>query len=288
MRKKLTKEQFIEKSKEKHPNDDYDYSKFVYNGAFKRGVVICNKLDHYGIKHGEFLQSPSNHLNRTRPRGCPLCVNFKKSHYLYLFKLLEDIPESYYWIGFLMADGHIHHKIKRLTLSVAEKDKEHINKFSKFVNKNVTITKNKKDYKIFTNYRVRMADVSVVSEIIKKFDFKERKTYNPPLDLCISNDNLFISFLIGFIDGDGCLSNNSNNRCCIQIHNHSSWENIINDWVDRLYNLLKQKRQNNKNNKVKNRYCNITIGNYTILRFLKNKTEELKLPILSRKWDRII
>lgn len=55
--------QFISRAKELH-GDRYDYSKSVYKKSIQKLVIICKK-------HGEFLQSPNNHL---RNHGCPKCA----------------------------------------------------------------------------------------------------------------------------------------------------------------------------------------------------------------------
>lgn len=57
-----TLEQFIQKAIKIH-DIFYDYSKFVYVNNWTKGIIICPK-------HGEFEQSPSNHLNN---QGCPNC-----------------------------------------------------------------------------------------------------------------------------------------------------------------------------------------------------------------------
>lgn len=41
----------------------YDYSKVIYTGTQKKVCIICKE-------HGEFLQTPNNHLNG---QGCPKC-----------------------------------------------------------------------------------------------------------------------------------------------------------------------------------------------------------------------
>ena len=45
-------------------------------------------------------------------------------------RLLEETPETYYWIGFLMADGCISFNQSRndyhLSLAISQKDKEHL------------------------------------------------------------------------------------------------------------------------------------------------------------------
>jgi hypothetical protein len=60
---KLTTEDFIRKARLVH-GEKYDYSKAEYNGDRNKIIIICPK-------HGEFLQSPYNHLEG---KGCPKCV----------------------------------------------------------------------------------------------------------------------------------------------------------------------------------------------------------------------
>lgn len=53
---------FIEKAEKKH-NGKYDYSKVKYISCKKKVCIICPQ-------HGEFWQSPDNHI---QGRGCPVC-----------------------------------------------------------------------------------------------------------------------------------------------------------------------------------------------------------------------
>jgi hypothetical protein len=65
--KKLTTEEFIKRAKEIH-GDRYDYSKVDYKNSYSKITVICKK-------HGEFLQTPREHLyNRC---GCQRCNSSK-------------------------------------------------------------------------------------------------------------------------------------------------------------------------------------------------------------------
>jgi hypothetical protein len=68
MSKRLTKEEFVEKAIKKH-GDWYDYSKVVYVDTKTKVLIICPI-------HGEFWQTPDNHLNG---RGCPHCGKIKKT-----------------------------------------------------------------------------------------------------------------------------------------------------------------------------------------------------------------
>lgn len=62
MTRKNTIEKFIQKAQVVHKNK-YNYSKVKYINSRNKVIIIC-------IKHGDFLQSPSNHLGK---RGCPKC-----------------------------------------------------------------------------------------------------------------------------------------------------------------------------------------------------------------------
>ena len=65
---KTNKENFIKESNEVHQNK-YDYSKVDYKGATTKVKIICPV-------HGEFWQTPHNHLIG---HGCPKCKNNKIS-----------------------------------------------------------------------------------------------------------------------------------------------------------------------------------------------------------------
>ena len=68
---KITTEDFIAKSKERHGNK-YDYSKAYYKTWDAKVCIICPE-------HGEFWQTPSNHINGS---GCPKCANEKRKNAL--------------------------------------------------------------------------------------------------------------------------------------------------------------------------------------------------------------
>lgn len=59
---------FIERSTIIHQNK-YDYSLVDYVNNYKKVRIVCKE-------HGEFIQSPNNHLNTKQ--GCPMC-KFKNS-----------------------------------------------------------------------------------------------------------------------------------------------------------------------------------------------------------------
>ncbi|MDB2405686.1 DUF723 domain-containing protein [Arcobacteraceae bacterium] len=71
MAKKVTTKDFIRRAREVH-GDRYDYSKVEYKRGHDHVTIICSE-------HGEFRQSPSNHIHKNNKRGCPVCGG-SKSH----------------------------------------------------------------------------------------------------------------------------------------------------------------------------------------------------------------
>lgn len=67
---KKTTEQFIEQARAIH-GDKYDYSKTEYKGCKEKVCIICHEKDEFGEEHGEFWQTPDNHINGKQ--GCPKC-----------------------------------------------------------------------------------------------------------------------------------------------------------------------------------------------------------------------
>jgi hypothetical protein len=82
IKRRLTEEQFVKKSIEIH-QDVYNYSFVEYKTSHVKVKIICKK-------HGDFYQTPDNHLHGN---GCPMCacagtskqekdiLNFVKQHY---------------------------------------------------------------------------------------------------------------------------------------------------------------------------------------------------------------
>lgn len=54
--RKFTTEEFVELSKQKYSDYDYNYNKTIYNGYYNKCIITCKK-------HGDFFVIPSLHLN---------------------------------------------------------------------------------------------------------------------------------------------------------------------------------------------------------------------------------
>jgi len=207
--------------------------------------------------------------------------------------LLKETPESYYWMGFLMADGHF--SDKRISLTISEQDLPHLMKFKKYVNSKNAITKLKKE----NCYRIKMTSVKDVKELKSKFKISSKKTYKPCDFKHIKNKKLLFSLIVGLIDGDGSISKNKNWEAYqLSFTMHSSWVDSLNYIKTFLYTYFNEEDKTmpartkvvstympQDKNKIKKDYdvSYMYICKKTLLRRIKTKAEELKIPFMKRK-----
>ncbi len=190
--------------------------------------------------------------------------------------LLKETPTAYYWLGFLMADGYF--SKSRIKLSLANLDVNHLELFGKFLGCKVN------RYKI--NSVVTLMDTKYIPLIKEKFEIDNQKTYNPCNISNILNRDLLISLVIGFIDGDGSIGYvHKRKDVNLRVKCHAVWLNNLQIMCNAIYNLSNENPINTKINTQG--YANFTISNNTVIRALKQKALDLKLPIMVRKWDKI-
>lgn len=200
-------------------------------------------------------------------------------------KLLLETPEAYYWAGFIAADGHISNN-KRVVITLSIKDSEHLKKFANFIE---TKSWTESVSNGFRNCSVTIQDPEIVEQFAYKFDFVSNKTLNPPNLFWLSCDR-FISFICGFIDGDGCIKKQwGRDDSLIVIKGHSSWKENYKFFENQIYLESKIEKFNPELTvKINNSgYVRFHLSDRRVLNFLKNKTVELNLPILNRKWEKI-
>lgn len=91
--KRLTNEEFIEKAKLVHA-DKYDYSKVLYKNTSTKVCIICPE-------HGEFWQTPNNHLFGV---GCPTCPESRMEseirHLLLTNNIIFEQEKGFDWLVF--------------------------------------------------------------------------------------------------------------------------------------------------------------------------------------------
>lgn len=169
-----------------------------------------------------------------------------------------DTEEKAYWIGFLAADASISNN--QLSLRLAEKDKDHLLKFKKYIGIDYKISKIKAklNNKIFVGYEYRISSIKFIKSLIKH-NLIAKKSCNLIVPKTIPK-NLIRHYIRGIIDGDGCYSISNNKMNFSLISSINVCEEIQNILINKC-NLSKTKLQ------IKN----YNIGKMAYLRYSGNK-----------------
>lgn len=124
----------------------------------------------------------------------------------------EETTESYYWAGFIAADGCVNERgcnsQKQLSICLQNRDKEHLEKllalikYSGKISEGVVKKEYKGELKEFGYVSVHLTSNKLCQDLYDNFNIVSRKSlvYNPPI---IEDDYLRESFIKGYIDGDG-------------------------------------------------------------------------------------
>lgn len=219
------------------------------------------------------------HLAEKNHGLCRSCAERKKAKRLNnLSILLEDTPETCYWIGFLLADGHFDNG-KRIIVGLAEHDRDHLEKFAKYIGYKGTISLIKKGP--YSAVRLSAMDTEVVGKLCEKFGIENNKTYNPPASLSWIPEDLFLCLLAGLIDGDGNISNFRGRKdAFIRIKQEKSWLPILKEFA-------KYFKEEDRVKINKQGYAEVEITGFPKIRELKKKLLEYNLPLMDRKWGKI-
>lgn len=199
--------------------------------------------------------------------------------------LLNDSLQSVYWMGFLLADGHI--ADSRIQIELSQKDSEHLKEFAKYVKTSNWYERERiLNSKIYYQNSVHVNNIAVVSKLINKYDINSNKTKNPPeINKYDLTSDQFIALFIGFVDGDGNLRKQRNCEklrieCC------ASWYNNLLFFENLLYNYFTLPKKVEQLTKVSARGSAVLeISNPTLIRMLKRFITHNRLYAMKRKWD---
>ena len=193
--------------------------------------------------------------------------------------LLQDSPITFYWMGFLLADGHFNEaNVIQLGLGIA--DLKHLQRFADFI-KAPHLTVSQKSASVSTK------DARFAPQIRAKFDLRSNKTVSPPsLDYYRSLPmNLFLALVVGFIDGDGHIARLKGRSVSnAVIKNHKTWQPFQTLITERLGSVLHRLLPPSTINKQG--YAEVHLA-HDCLVYLKLGLLAMSLPVLSRKWDKV-
>jgi len=192
--------------------------------------------------------------------------------------LLNDAIESYYWLGYLASDGSfkldMEGKISRISFRV--NDEESVTSFKEFLGVDNKISQ------VGNNYKLNVMDRNTCQVLIDKYKVSNRKTYEPMIVRSLTEDK-FVAYLIGFIDGDGSIKLQTGRKTPkIVIKCHASWLDEMLYWHSQLEKFTGEIIAPPKINNAG--YCSWSIASLLVIKYLKLKSRNLRLPCLKRKW----
>lgn len=234
-----------------------------------------NLLKQLYPNYGTKLISEQLNISTNAVKSMARRLNIKclKDKNLYkLQPLLEDNNYNYYWLGFIMADGYISSE-GELKIMLHLQDIDHLDILAKYLNINVLIKDN------YCNISCK----DVINGILlkNKLNISERKTYNPPKLDFLENKDFFLSFLAGFIDGDGMIGYRNDNPYLMRIMIHGSWKNnleYIKMRLNQYFNFSITVSTTKKG------YSYLSMSSKKDILTLKKEFLKLNIPILKRKW----
>lgn len=191
-----------------------------------------------------------------------------------------------YWAGFIAADGCIHRvrqNKKHLSIQLHEKDIQHLEKFRNQIKYTGTLLKYQT--KTTPTVKINLYSDKLCEDLYTNFNITSRKslTLEPPKNLTKEQT---LAFIIGYIDGDGCITHASNaNYLALNIVGTKkmlSW--IFNTLIKLVenYKIPKELVKKYKNKPLY--YFGIYCSNAQIILEILNKVE---VPKLERKWERL-
>ena len=124
-----------------------------------------------------------------------------------LQRLLDETPISAYWLGLLMADGHVSEK--RVQFGLKSEDRRLVDAFGIFIGAKPSSSRSNGTGS-YTS--ISRQEPDVVRRLRQRFGINSNKTYQPPAHLPYEDKALLRPFLVGLIDGDGTICKQSGGR----------------------------------------------------------------------------
>lgn len=162
-----------------------------------------------------------------------------------------DTEEKAYWLGFIAADGNITkknylNKQYRLRIQLAEKDKEHLEKFNKSIEGNLNIRLSirqqlyKNEVKEYKKCEIYVDCTKIVNDLEDKGIYE-----NKSLILDFSKNipfELYRHYIRGYFDGDGSFSyNKKTSDYRFRLYGTKKLLTVVKDYFNHEVKITKQK-----------------------------------------------
>jgi hypothetical protein len=184
-----------------------------------------------------------------------------------------------YWAGFVAADGSVSWKHNSFGLALAAKDREHLEKFAKMIGYTGSLQHNRKT----ASYKLQLySNAQWAYDLENNFNIVPDKSLVLKGPYELHDDEHIKAFLVGYIDGDGCIKVCKRDRSLIL--DVFSGSELLVRWVkmelERIYGLSPKKFYSYGNGHT---YRVQGAAAEMILRDLA----AMPIPRLQRKWSRV-
>jgi len=173
-----------------------------------------------------------------------------------LFKINEnffntiDSEEKAYFLGLMYADGHVHKDGRGWNITLHNKDKDILEKFSLIIYGFIKLSSSFNEDKTTEYLTLRIASPKMNKDLTshgcgpaKAFTI----TFPNFLDNSLKNH-----FIRGFLDGDGCICNTNPYKTIIDITSNENFLIGLNDHIKQTLNISFNKINNKNNTESKN------------------------------------
>ena len=187
-------------------------------------------------------------------QGYPVSHPNDNGTYNNIFNII-DTEEKAYWLGFLYADGYVRLDSYDVSITLQERDKEHLEKFKKFVNSPCKIAQKivKLEDKQFMVYHFNINRKQIHEDLIKLgCTNKKSLTMKFPTEQQVPS-YLLKHFVRGYIDGDGYIGLHTlkNGKIVIRISITSGSL----EFIQELVNKMNWQKNTIRKDKRSNCYC---------------------------------
>lgn len=203
---------------------------------FLNGETYANigKLINVDRKRVSYWIRKNGH--QTDPKKVRNKKNFSRK-YQFEEEIFEkiDTEEKAYWLGFLYADGYVSEYKNDISVSLAEKDVEHVIKLKDFIKTNapIKIKQKKTKEKTYISYSLTFTSQKTKQDLINLGCIPRKSNI-----LVFPNQNqvpseLLSHFIRGYFDGDGCVTHaNKGKQIAVEILGTKDFIESLIKWSD--------------------------------------------------------
>lgn len=187
-----------------------------------------------------------------------------------------------YWAGFIGADGSISNTNNCLKIGLAEKDTNHLTRFKNDIEFTGPISYRSKTKS--SEIQIYGAQ-TLIYDLENCFNIVSNKslTLKPPVELMFYDKELIKSYIVGYIDGDGCIKFDKRDKTFI-LDLYSGSLRII-KWF-KYFLELEYPLKDKKIYSYGNGHLYRLQGKQALI--VLSDLNKLDVPKLARKWDKLL